>query len=177
MCTCSNLLIIVAALFLLCKFLDRLVRLPTTTKPTLLKDRILVTGCDSGFGNLLAKRLDGKGFHVFAACLTENGRADLEAVTSDRLRAFLMDVSTQQSVENGYKFVRENLLENGGNQHVTTPYIGLVQIILITGADFVIRCRYKRAPDSPAIGKHHHWSSVALYTAIFILWVYMYRPS
>ena len=32
---------------------------------------VLITGCDSGFGNLLAKRLAKNGQKVFAGCLTE----------------------------------------------------------------------------------------------------------
>ena len=30
---------------------------------------VLITGCDTGIGNELAKYLDGLGFHVFAGCL------------------------------------------------------------------------------------------------------------
>lgn len=34
---------------------------------------ILITGYDTGFGNLLARRLDSMGCHVIAACLTDKG--------------------------------------------------------------------------------------------------------
>ncbi|KFM81942.1 11-cis retinol dehydrogenase, partial [Stegodyphus mimosarum] len=34
---------------------------------------IFITGCDSGFGNMLAKRMDGLGYRVFAGCLFPNG--------------------------------------------------------------------------------------------------------
>ncbi|KAF8766533.1 Corticosteroid 11-beta-dehydrogenase isozyme 2 like protein [Argiope bruennichi] len=34
---------------------------------------VFITGCDTGFGNALAKRLDTKGFHVFATCLFPTG--------------------------------------------------------------------------------------------------------
>lgn len=37
---------------------------------------VFVTGCDSGFGNLLCKKLDRKGFRVLAGCLTEKGADD-----------------------------------------------------------------------------------------------------
>ena len=36
------------------------------------KKAVLITGCDTGFGNLLAKRLANEGVTVFAACLTQN---------------------------------------------------------------------------------------------------------
>ncbi|XP_063743393.1 retinol dehydrogenase 1 isoform X2 [Eleginops maclovinus] len=54
---------------------------------------VFITGCDSGFGNLLARQLDGKGFLVLAACLTEKGAADLAAATSSRLKTLLLDVT------------------------------------------------------------------------------------
>jgi len=34
---------------------------------------VLITGCDSGFGNLLTKKLDQMGIKVLAGCLTEEG--------------------------------------------------------------------------------------------------------
>ena len=34
---------------------------------------IFITGCDSGFGNLLAKQLDLRGLKFLAACLSESG--------------------------------------------------------------------------------------------------------
>uniref|UniRef100_A0A3B3Q6G0 Retinol dehydrogenase 1 n=1 Tax=Paramormyrops kingsleyae TaxID=1676925 RepID=A0A3B3Q6G0_9TELE len=58
---------------------------------------VLVTGCDSGFGNLLAHQLDQKGFHVIATCLTEKGCMDLKAETSWRLKAVLIPVSNTLS--------------------------------------------------------------------------------
>uniref|UniRef100_A0A3P9B8U4 Retinol dehydrogenase 5 (11-cis/9-cis) n=1 Tax=Maylandia zebra TaxID=106582 RepID=A0A3P9B8U4_9CICH len=39
---------------------------------------VFVTGCDTGFGNLLCKKLDRKGFRVLAGCLTEKGADDLK---------------------------------------------------------------------------------------------------
>jgi len=43
---------------------------------------VVITGCDSGFGNMLAKKLDELGFHVFAGCLTEQGCIQLNNETS-----------------------------------------------------------------------------------------------
>ena len=91
------------------KLLDYLIRIPKTTAPTGQRDYILITGCDSGFGNLFAKRLDSKGFRVFAACLTERGKRELEEATSSRLRGFLMDVTNKESILHGYKFVSTSI--------------------------------------------------------------------
>uniref|UniRef100_A0A8C3AXE7 Retinol dehydrogenase 1 n=1 Tax=Cyclopterus lumpus TaxID=8103 RepID=A0A8C3AXE7_CYCLU len=54
---------------------------------------VFITGCDSGFGHLLARQLDGKGLHVVAACLTEKGAADLTAAASSRLKTLLLNVT------------------------------------------------------------------------------------
>jgi hypothetical protein len=37
------------------------------------KNIILITGCDTGFGNLLAKKCNLHGYQVVAACLTDDG--------------------------------------------------------------------------------------------------------
>lgn len=67
---------------------------------------VLVTGCDSGFGHLLAHQLDQKGFHVIATCLTEKGCVDLRAETSRRLRAVLLNVTDGASIDSAVRFVR-----------------------------------------------------------------------
>ncbi|KAL7989776.1 hypothetical protein Chor_012442 [Crotalus horridus] len=43
---------------------------------------VFITGCDSGFGNQLARQLDARGLRVLAACLTPEGAEQLEKVTS-----------------------------------------------------------------------------------------------
>uniref|UniRef100_A0A8C5MCE3 Uncharacterized protein n=1 Tax=Leptobrachium leishanense TaxID=445787 RepID=A0A8C5MCE3_9ANUR len=59
---------------------------------------VLITGCDSGFGNLLAKKLDLKGLQVLAACLTEKGASDLKEATSSRLQTLILDVTDSNNV-------------------------------------------------------------------------------
>ncbi|XP_055937560.1 retinol dehydrogenase 7-like [Argiope bruennichi] len=72
---------------------------------------VLITGCDSGFGNMLAKRLDSKGFHVFASCLnTESeGASKLKAKCSNRLHILPLDVTKNESVEKAVEYVKANL--------------------------------------------------------------------
>lgn len=74
---------------------------------------VFITGCDSGFGNLLAKNLDGKGFHVTAACLTEKGAADLAALSSPRLKTLLLDVTDGASIRRAVEFVSREVGERG----------------------------------------------------------------
>ncbi|KAF3843049.1 hypothetical protein F7725_001898 [Dissostichus mawsoni] len=74
---------------------------------------VFITGCDSGFGNLLARQLDGKGLHVLAACLSEEGAADLAAATSSRLKTLLLDVTDSESIRRGAQFVSREVGERG----------------------------------------------------------------
>lgn len=59
---------------------------------------VYITGCDSGFGNLLARHLDTQGFNVIAGCYTEKGEDELKKVSSDRLVTFHLDVTDSKSV-------------------------------------------------------------------------------
>ncbi|XP_068612600.1 D-beta-hydroxybutyrate dehydrogenase, mitochondrial [Brachionichthys hirsutus] len=76
---------------------------------------VLITGCDSGFGHQLARRLDGKGFVVFAGCLLPRGPGarSLAEQTSGNLKILKLDVTEDEEVERARKTVRENLPEKG----------------------------------------------------------------
>lgn len=77
------------------------------------RKHVLITGCDSGFGNLLARQLDRRGFHVLAACLTEKGATDLSASTSPRMRSLLLDVTDSCSISRAVQFVSGEVGERG----------------------------------------------------------------
>nr|XP_046216961.1 retinol dehydrogenase 1 isoform X2 [Oncorhynchus gorbuscha] len=74
---------------------------------------VFITGCDSGFGNLVARQLDQKGFHVIAACLTEKGESELKAAASPRLKTVLFNVTDSPSIESAVEFVRAEVGERG----------------------------------------------------------------
>ena len=59
---------------------------------------VLVTGCDTGFGNLLVKHLDKLGIPVFAGCLTEEGQEKLRAGCSSNVFPMGLDVTKEESV-------------------------------------------------------------------------------
>ena len=91
---------------------DILVRIPRVRH---LGDRyIMITGCDSGFGNKFAKRLDRLGCHVFAGCLTEAAETELRKECSHKLKTFTLDVTSEKSVRKGLEFVKENLPQGRG---------------------------------------------------------------
>ncbi|XP_041856910.1 retinol dehydrogenase 1 [Melanotaenia boesemani] len=74
---------------------------------------VFITGCDSGFGNLLARQLDGKGFHVIAGCLTEKGATDLSAAASPRLKTLLLNVTDSASIRSAVEFVSREVGKRG----------------------------------------------------------------
>lgn len=74
---------------------------------------IFITGCDSGFGRLLALQLDQKGFQVLAGCLTPSGAEDLQQMASSRLHTTLLDITDPQNVQQVAKWVKTRVGETG----------------------------------------------------------------
>ncbi|XP_058413859.1 retinol dehydrogenase 16-like [Diceros bicornis minor] len=79
-----------------------------------LRDKyVFITGCDSGFGNLLARQLDLRGLRVLAACLTEKGAEQLRGRTSDRLETVILDVTKTESIAAATQWVKERTEDRG----------------------------------------------------------------
>ncbi|KAM5287662.1 retinol dehydrogenase 16 [Ctenodactylus gundi] len=79
-----------------------------------LQDKyVFITGCDSGFGNLLARQLDMRGLRVLAACLTEAGAEQLRNRTSQRLETVILDVTQVESVTSATQWVKERVGDRG----------------------------------------------------------------
>ena len=78
------------------------------------KRYILITGCDTGFGNALAKKLDLMGCPVFAACYTAEGAENLKKECSSRLTTLQLDVSKEESIKEAYEFVSNHLSKGEG---------------------------------------------------------------
>ena len=74
---------------------------------------VLITGCDSGFGYELAKKLDALGLRVFAACLTSDGEAKLSKECSRELRTFKLDVTKDGDVQKALEVVQSGLPSQG----------------------------------------------------------------
>lgn len=117
---------LVGCVALLCiyKVVDRLIRIARLGS---LTDRyVFITGCDSGFGNLLAKRLDSKGCHVIAACLTEQGGTELRNGCSSRLKIVTMDVTSHDSVVKAYDHVKSILPPGRGEDNAVVAVVVVV---------------------------------------------------
>ncbi|CAK6443335.1 unnamed protein product [Pipistrellus nathusii] len=74
---------------------------------------VFITGCDSGFGRLLALRLDQRGFRVLASCLTPSGAEDLQRAASSRLHTTLLDVTDPPSVQRAATWVEACVGDTG----------------------------------------------------------------
>ncbi|XP_077128894.1 dehydrogenase/reductase SDR family member 9 [Ranitomeya variabilis] len=73
---------------------------------------VMITGCDTGFGNFAARTFDEKGFRVLATCLTESGAAALKRETS-RVKIILLDVTDEDNVKQVAKWVKIEVGEKG----------------------------------------------------------------
>lgn len=94
-------------IIVLYKLVDYLIRKPFISGR---KDKhILVTGCDTGFGHELAKRLDKAGVTVWAGCLTERGEDELRKVCTASLRTVPLNVADPKSVRQAYEVVKAGL--------------------------------------------------------------------
>ncbi|XP_077493313.1 retinol dehydrogenase 7-like [Amblyomma americanum] len=60
---------------------------------------VLVTGCDTGFGNLLAKRLAHLGFFVYAGCLNAKGEGAGELNKNSKIHVLQMDVTKEEQID------------------------------------------------------------------------------
>ncbi|KAL4225102.1 Retinol dehydrogenase 16 [Mactra antiquata] len=74
---------------------------------------VCITGCDSGFGNLLAKNLDSKGVNVIAGCLTEKGATDLRSQTSSRVKTIIVDITDKESVARAFESTKKYVGDDG----------------------------------------------------------------
>ncbi|XP_028327959.1 retinol dehydrogenase 7-like [Gouania willdenowi] len=74
---------------------------------------VYVTGCDSGFGNLLARHLDKKGFRVIAACFTDKGEDDLRKSCSSSLITTHLDVRSEDSVSKVAAMIKDKVGARG----------------------------------------------------------------
>nr|XP_053644338.1 D-beta-hydroxybutyrate dehydrogenase, mitochondrial-like [Cherax quadricarinatus] len=85
-------------------------------KESALGKSVIITGCDSGFGNALALHLDKLGFRVFAGCLKTGGTgADyLRRKGSSKLHVIQMDITSQKQLEKAAQEIKDLLPEGEG---------------------------------------------------------------
>jgi NAD(P)-dependent dehydrogenase (short-subunit alcohol dehydrogenase family) len=72
---------------------------------------VCFVGCDTGFGNELAKRLDKLGVTVFAGCLFPEGpgAVELKSACSDQLHILNFDVTKEDHIKRAVETVTNSL--------------------------------------------------------------------
>ena len=73
----------------------------------------LLSGCDTGIGHALAKKLDHIGYHVYAGCLYKGseGEKKLTSECSDRLSTIQLDVTDTKQIQQAVEIVQKSLGE------------------------------------------------------------------
>lgn len=76
---------------------------------------VLITGCDTGFGHALVKKLDNIGMRVFAGCLDKDspGAISLKNSCSERVHILQLDITNEKEIEAATGIVRERVGEEG----------------------------------------------------------------
>jgi len=90
---------------------------------------VLITGCDTGFGNKLACRLVDYGFTVFAACLNENspGAKQLKNYgKSNKVFIIKMDVTKQDEVDQAVEIVSTKIQQNNSQLFALVNNAGIM---------------------------------------------------
>uniref|UniRef100_A0A914ZCY4 Uncharacterized protein n=1 Tax=Panagrolaimus superbus TaxID=310955 RepID=A0A914ZCY4_9BILA len=76
------------------------------------KRAVFISGCDTGFGRLLALKCTENGIPTFAGCYTKQGEENLKGDAKGfpgRLVTFPLDITKDESVEEAAKYVKKNL--------------------------------------------------------------------
>ena len=66
---------------------------------------VLISGCDTGFGNGLAIELDHQGFNVFAGIYNAQNKDSLTQRLSSRATVFKLDITRQEDIDDAYQMV------------------------------------------------------------------------
>lgn len=77
---------------------------------------VFITGCDTGFGHLLALTLDKMGFKVYAGCLVPegDGARSLLQEASSKLKVLRVDVTKDDEVRAAYKTIEHDMADDLG---------------------------------------------------------------
>nr|CAD7408238.1 unnamed protein product [Timema cristinae] len=84
---------------------------PRRLLPGLDRRAVLISGCDTGFGNLCARRLDAMGVSVYAGCLfpAGPGAQGLKNTCSQNLHLVPLDVTKDEDMHEAVRQVQDTL--------------------------------------------------------------------
>nr|CAD7430876.1 unnamed protein product [Timema monikensis] len=88
---------------------------PRRLLPGLDRRAVLISGCDTGFGNLCARRLDAMGVSVYAGCLfpAGPGAQGLKNTCSQNLHLVPLDVTKDEDMHEAVRQVQDTLGHRG----------------------------------------------------------------
>ncbi|CAF3561784.1 unnamed protein product [Rotaria sp. Silwood1] len=66
---------------------------------------VLISGCDTGFGNGLTIELDKQGFNVLAGVYDANNKDSLANILSSRATVFKLDIICQEDIDAAYEMI------------------------------------------------------------------------
>ncbi|CAG2069368.1 unnamed protein product, partial [Timema podura] len=105
---------------------DQLIKLavnlaPRRLLPGLRERAVFITGCSSGFGLQLAKRLDALGVIVYAGLRKPHstGALELKATCSKNLHIVVIDVTKDEDVKNAVKYVNKTIGDKGRTSSIS----------------------------------------------------------
>ncbi|CAD5114016.1 DgyrCDS3178 [Dimorphilus gyrociliatus] len=104
-------LFLIGVLIFLIRYIEQFLR--SFYIPDIEDKYVLITGCDTGFGNLLAKSLDNKGINVIATCLTEDGAKQLSECCSMKLTTYILNVTNEDEIDNLKEMITKKVGDKG----------------------------------------------------------------
>ncbi|BFZ02772.1 hypothetical protein BsWGS_05811 [Bradybaena similaris] len=110
---------------------------------------VLITGCDHGFGNILARQLDREGYKIFAGCLDINseGAKDLRSETSSKLSLLQLDVTDDAQIESARSIIAETL-----NGHVLWAVVNNAAVFDYAWFEWHPKVQFKKLMDINFMG-------------------------
>nr|CAD7445228.1 unnamed protein product [Timema bartmani] len=101
---------------------------PRRLLPGLDSRAVLITGCDTGFGNLCARRLDAMGVSVYAGCLFPAGpeAQDLKNTCSQNLHLIPLDVTKDEDMREAVRQVQDTLGHRGESSLLDPLHLDLI---------------------------------------------------
>ncbi|XP_037524324.1 retinol dehydrogenase 7 [Rhipicephalus sanguineus] len=102
----GSLFVMACASYFLAEFIWRVARVSLVSGHG---KAVLITGCDTGFGHLLAKYLARDGFLVFAGCLDAKGEGALSLKKQSNVKVLQMDVTKDVEIDGAHREIKEEL--------------------------------------------------------------------
>jgi NAD(P)-dependent dehydrogenase (short-subunit alcohol dehydrogenase family) len=113
----------------------------------------MIKGCDSGFGNRLAMKLNEHGFRVYATVLDPSGSGSQNLITNarfkDKTKVLKMDVTNEEEINKTYEQIENDLNNNGEQLWAIVNNAGIASLGLI---DWGTLETYKKVIDVNTFG-------------------------